>query len=164
MMKDTELLAKAIAFAADKHKEQLRKDGTPYIYHPLKVAELVKNEGHSIKCQIVAILHDVLEDTDASEEDIRSFGEDVLVAVKLLTRLPGTPENVYVEGILENPMATIVKNADKLHNIKDAGTISDIKWSKKYIQKSKLYYEGKFSKELDATIEEALKSLNASSC
>lgn len=159
-MTDTEMLAKAIAFAADKHKEQTRKDGTPYIYHPLKVAELVKDAGYGIKYQIIAILHDVLEDTDASEEDIRIFGDDVLEAVKLLTRLPGTPEEIYVDAILHNSMATIVKNADKLHNIKDAGTITDIHWGKKYVEKVKRYYEGKFSQELDQTIQEVLENFN----
>lgn len=160
-MKDTELLAKAIAFAADKHKEQTRKDGTPYIYHPLKVAELIKDAGHDIKCQIVAVLHDVLEDTDASEEDILLYGKDVLEAVKLLTRLPGTAEDAYVNAILQNPMATAVKNADKLHNIKDAGTTADIHWGKKYVEKVKCYYEGKFSKELDQTIQEVLENFNS---
>ena len=111
--------AEAIALAANAHKAQLRKDrATPYICHPLQVAEYVKRFGGDLKCQIVAILHDTLEDTSVTEDDIRYFGEDVLEAVKLLTR-HGNDEEAYVTAILGNHMAATVKNADKICNMLD---------------------------------------------
>ncbi len=158
-MKSTDMLAKAIAFAADKHKEQTRKDGTPYIYHPLHVAELVKNAGFDMRYQVVAVLHDVLEDTDATEDEVLIFGEDILEAVKLLTRPEGAKEEDYVAAILENPMATVVKNADKINNIQDTTHCPDRAWGKRYVEKVKLYYGGKFSEQLDAALSEAAENL-----
>lgn len=160
-MKPTEMLAKAIAFAADKHKEQTRKDGTPYIYHPLRVAELVKDAGYDIRYQVVAVLHDVLEDTDATDEDVRVFGEDILEAVKLLTRPEGAKEEDYVAAILLNPMAAAVKNADKINNIQDTVHCPDREWGRRYVEKVKLYYGGKFSDKLDAVLLEATEHLTS---
>ena len=84
-MSEHELFAKALVFATEKHAGQTRQDGSPYIYHPIKVAELLKDTGYDLRYQIAGILHDVLEDTDATEEEVRAFGEDVLEAVKLVT-------------------------------------------------------------------------------
>ena len=64
--------------------------------------------------QIAAILHDTLEDTDATEADIKEFGDDVLEAVKLVTRAKGADETEYVKNILKNNMAATVKNADRI--------------------------------------------------
>ena len=159
-MGNNQTLAEAICFAARKHADQVRKDGTPYIYHPLKVAELVKDSGYGIKYQIVAILHDVLEDTDATENDVRAFGEDVLVAVKLLTRPDGMMEEDYVSAILENHMASVVKNADKIHNMFDVAYNPDKEWGKKYVEKVKHYYKDKFSPALNLSIEFAQEKLS----
>ena len=160
-MKDEQiLLAQAMAFAALKHAGQMRKDDTPYIYHPLKVAELVKDYGYGIKYQIVAILHDTLEDTDATEDDIRVFGEDVLEAIKLLTRPVGMNEEEYLDLILKNHLATVVKNADKIHNMWEVAYAADKKWARWYVKKSKRYYEGKFSYALDRSLEFARERLS----
>ncbi len=159
-MSENELFAKAIGFAASKHKEQVRKDGTPYIYHPLKVAELVKDAGYGLNYQMAAILHDVLEDTDATENEVRQFGEDVLDAVRLLTRPEGADEDEYVAAILKNHMATVVKNADKIHNMHDVGYCTDREWGKRYVKKVKKHYEGKFSKALDEAIGNAEEMLD----
>lgn len=96
-MSEQELFSKAVAFAAEKHGKQIRKDGLPYICHPLKVAELLKEAGYDLKYQIAGILHDTLEDTDATEDEIRAFGEDVYESVYLLTRPEGVGEDEYVK-------------------------------------------------------------------
>jgi GTP pyrophosphokinase len=154
------MLAEAISLAADKHKEQTRRDGSPYIYHPMQVAKMVKIAGYGIKYQIVAILHDLLEDTDATDEDVRKFGEDVLIAVKLLTRAPDANEEDYVNAISQNHMAAVVKNADKIDNMCDAACCEDRQWAKRYVKKAKQYYEGKFSYALDRAIGNARVSLS----
>lgn len=155
MNNPTELLSEAIALAADKHRHQHRKDGTPYIYHPLKIAEMVKDAGYGVEYQVVAILHDILEDTNTTEADLQKFGEDVLLAVKLLTRLPSISEDEYVSAILQNHIASIVKNADKMHNVWEASYCQDKEWAKKYVKKAQKYYHGRFTYALDRAIGNA---------
>ena len=155
-MTEMEMFTKAVVFASQKHREQTRKDGkTPYFYHLMAVAEIVKDAGYDIKTQITAFLHDTLEDTDATESEILEFGPDVLEAVKLLTREEGIDESQYVAGILANKMATAVKNADKMHNVYEASYCNDKTWGRKYIEKAEKYYSGKFTRALDGVIAAA---------
>lgn len=155
-MNKEEKLAKAIAFAAEKHANQKRKDGTPYIFHPLAVAELLKKYGYDIDYQVAGILHDVLEDTDATDEEVRAFGEDIYEAVKLVTRPKGADEAEYVKNILGNRMAAAVKNADKIHNMCDIVTTNNRDAILNYAKKAEKYYKGKFSYALDNAIGNAL--------
>lgn len=155
MQNEEMMLAEALAFAAKKHEGQTRRNGTPYIYHPLTVAAMVKECGFGIPYQIVALLHDTLEDTDATEEEIAKFGSDILESVRLLTRRPGMDERIYVADILKNEMAAVVKNADKVHNLRDIlseGQVASIKYGKK----ADKYYRGLFSKALDDATDDAL--------
>ena len=107
---------------------------------------------------------DVLEDTETDAEELVVFGEDILEAVKLLTRPEGADEAKYVAKILQNPIARVVKNADKICNLWDAmyeGTPGEKRTKKvrsfaeKYIKKSEDFYKGRFSKALDDSIERA---------
>jgi len=154
------LIQEAIAFANAKHMNQTRKDGTPYIWHPLRVAIRVKEAGYGEKYQLVAILHDTLEDTDATQDEIRYFGEDVLEAVVKLSK--NYMENVpsYFEGILANPMAKAVKEADRMDNINDSVNAGDKKFISKYLKESKEYFFGRFSPELDKRIIEYEEYVN----
>lgn len=154
-MNREEKLTKAIIFATTKHASQKRKDGTPYIYHPLAVAELMKKYGYDIDYQVAAVLHDVLEDTDTIEDEVKEFGMPVYEAVKLVTRPDGMDETEYVHRILENPMAAAVKNADKIHNLYEIAFSEDKQAIARYARKAELYYEGKFSPALDEAIAKA---------
>ena len=99
----------AYDFAAKKHEGQYRKGGEPYITHPAAVAEILRQNGYNEDYQITALFHDLLEDTDATEDEIRSLGgEEVLTAVKLLTKSEGYVMEEYVGAIKQNPMAFAV--------------------------------------------------------
>ena len=85
---DTDLLNKAVAYAQNKHKDQKRKDGSPYIIHPLATAEIVAEMGLDVDAVLGALLHDCIEDTDASHEDIEKlFGSTVAELVEGVTKL-----------------------------------------------------------------------------
>lgn len=163
-MKASVLFSQALAFAAEKHKKQTRRDKiTPYIYHPIRVAELVRDAGYGVRYQVVALLHDVLEDTKTTDEEIMVFGEDIYEAVKLLTRPDGMDEEEYLRKILANPMAAIVKAADKIHNMQEASVCEDREWAQRYVAKSKKYYYGKFNQAVDDAIYKASVSTDEDS-
>lgn len=154
-MNDSVLFSTAVAFVAQKHENQTRRDGSPYILHPLKVAEIVRDSGYDTRYQIVALLHDILEDTHSTEEEVLFFGPDICQAVKLLTRPKGMDEAEYLAKIFDNHMATIVKAADKLHNVWECTYCDNIDWTKQYIKKSQKYYYRKFNKAVDTAIQNA---------
>jgi (p)ppGpp synthase/HD superfamily hydrolase len=117
----TEKYLKALEFATQKHKGQLRKGGLDYITHPIAGANILKEKGYGEEEQIVGLFHDLLEDTDATEEQILAIGgERVLAAVKLLTKKKGYQMAEYIAGIKSDPLAKIVKAADRLHNLRCA--------------------------------------------
>lgn len=139
-MNDNEKFKEAYKYAEEKHKGQYRKGGEPYITHPATVAEILKEKGFDINYQITALFHDLLEDTDASEEEIeRIGGKDVLEAVKLLTKSDGYIMSEYVAGIKSNPIAFAVKGADRLHNLRSA-VVTDTNFKIRYIRESIDWY------------------------
>ena len=85
---DMELIDQAVEYANVKHKFQKRKDGSPYIIHPLAVAEIVSEMGLDMDAILGSLLHDCIEDTDASHEEIeRLFGATVAELVEGVTKL-----------------------------------------------------------------------------
>ena len=104
----------AVALARHHHDGQHDKLGRPYIEHPLAVAGFLSDEGD----RVVAMLHDVLEDTDCAPEVIaEQFGEDVLDDVLALTHRPGEPRSEYLAHIrTRGGRALRVKRADIRHN------------------------------------------------
>lgn len=110
------LLAKAIAIASDKHMGQFDKGGMPYILHPLKVLHYLKTD--DMELMAIAVLHDVVEDTDTTFEDLKEAGMTtrVIEALRLLTKMPGQTHREYVDGIKTNRDAIAVKLADLRHN------------------------------------------------
>ena len=125
---DLEVIQRAYEYADEKHKNQLRKSGEPYIIHPLAVAEIVAEIGLDTDAIAAALLHDCLEDTDASFEEIsRLFGETVANLVEGVTKLTrvqySTMEEQQMENLRKMFMAMskdirviLIKIADRLHN------------------------------------------------
>ena len=158
-MTDEEKLKKALDFATDKHSGQFRKGGLPYITHPVTVSEIVKANGGGIDAQITALFHDLLEDTDATEEEIDAIGgKEVLEAVKLLTKKKGYVMEEYVEGIRSNPIAKMVKAADRLHNLQSAFCTDD-SFKRRYILESIDWYLD-FSPEIPKAVKALVDSLD----
>ncbi len=110
----TELTKKAMRIAFDVHKEQVDKTGLPYIYHPIHLAEQMKDE--TTTC--VALLHDVVEDGKISFKYLEGCGftKEIIEAIKLLTHDEKVPYIDYVKAIKGNRTATKVKLADLTHN------------------------------------------------
>ena len=109
----TELTNKALRIAYDAHAGQLDKCGTPYIAHTLHVAEQMNDEASTC----VALLHDVVEDSDVTLDDLaRDFPPEVIEGVRLMTHEPGVDYLDYVRAIKGNAVAKKVKLADLAHN------------------------------------------------
>lgn len=113
---DHNVLAKAIRIAAVAHGEQLDKSGRPYILHPIRV--LQRCELHPIDVQVVAVLHDVVEDTAWTLEDLRAegFNETVVNGVDAVSKREGEDFFDYVRRCSQNPLGCIVKLADMQDN------------------------------------------------
>jgi len=155
---DQALYEKAYEFAKEKHGIQKRIGGAPYITHPVAVADILKKEGYDIEYQIVALFHDLLEDTDATEDEIRSIaGEEVLQAVKLLTKEKGYDMQTYVTRIRQNPIAYAVKGADRLHNLRTASCTSR-HFRQKYITETETWYLS-FRPDIPAEVEKLKQTL-----
>ena len=158
-MTDEERYDNALRFAAEKHKGQFRIGGDEYITHPMAVAEIVKRQGYGIDVQIAALFHDLLEDTDATEGEILKVGnEEILKAVKLLTKQKGYDMAEYVAGIRQNEMAFAVKAADRLHNLRCA-LVTDTEFKRKYIFETVDWYLN-FSPEIPKAVKKLAESLD----
>lgn len=110
----TNLTKKAMKIAFEAHKNQVDKNGLPYIYHPIHLAEQMQDENTTC----VALLHDVVEDTNMTFEDLEreGFSKEIIDALKLLTHDEAVPYFEYVKKVKENPIAAKVKLADLNHN------------------------------------------------
>ena len=158
-MSDEERYEKALSFATQKHKGQYRVGGAEYITHPMAVAEIVREKGKNIDCQIAALFHDLLEDTDATESEILAYGnEGILKAVKLLTKQKGYDMAEYVAGIRQNEIAFAVKAADRLHNLRCA-LVTDTEFKRKYIFETVDWYLN-FSPEIPKAVKKLAESLD----
>lgn len=158
-MSDEERYNQALKFAAQKHKGQYRVGGAEYITHPIAVAEIVKASGKDIDYRITALFHDLLEDTDATEDEILALSNpEVLKAVKLLTKQNGYVMKEYVSKIRKNEMAFTVKGADRLHNLKCA-FVCDDDFKRRYILETVDWYLD-FSSEIPKAVKELAQSLD----
>lgn len=141
------VLASAIDYATEKHAGQKRKSGEPYIKHPLAVAEILIEWGMDIDTVVAGVLHDTVEDTDATLDELESlFGRDVAFLVDGVTKvsqaragmrsldsyLPHTKDNLtkLMIAVGEDVRVIIIKLADRLHNMRTLQFMSPEKQKK----------------------------------
>ncbi len=110
----TDLTKQAMKLCFAAHQKQTDKGGLPFVFHPFHLAEQMTNE----LTTVVALLHDVVEDTSYTLSDLQRMGypDAVMQALRLLTHDPAVPYLDYVARIKENPIARAVKLADLRHN------------------------------------------------
>lgn len=107
-------LQEAIYYAVDKHSGQKDKAGAPYIAHPIAVMAMASD----IKERIVAVLHDIIEDTDATLADIRfMFGDEIAYAVDSVTKRKGETYFDFIRRAKNNLIGRKVKYYDLMHNL-----------------------------------------------
>ena len=134
----TEMTIKAIKVAYEAHLGQLDYNDVPYIFHPYHLAEQMDDE---ISCT-VALLHDVVEDTDLTFTDLEQiFPAQVLEIVRLLTHDENIDYFDYIREIKKNPIATKVKLEDLKHNSDESRSIGS-----NLTQDQLLYWKTKYAK------------------
>ncbi len=133
------LYFKAFRLAVNAHKDMRRKSGEPYIYHPISVAEIVLKEvGLGATSAIAALLHDVVEDTDYTYQDIHDmFGEKIANIVEGVTKIEKiSSESVSQQAenfkkimvsMADDPRVMLIKLADRLHNMRTLGSLPEEK-------------------------------------
>ena len=126
---DLQTIEKAYAYAEEKHQGQVRKSGEPYFIHPIHVAHIIADLELDPQSICAALLHDVVDDTDATYEDIvREFGETIAMLVDGVTKLGKIPTTSKEEQQIENLRkmffamtkdirVIVIKLADRLHNM-----------------------------------------------
>ena len=159
-MTDESKYEAALRFAKLKHDGQFRKNGEPYVTHPIAVAQMLKEKGYGTDYLITGLFHDLLEDTDAKEEEIEALGgKAVLKAVKLLTKQKDYVMEEYVSGIKSDPIAFAVKSADRLHNLQSAFVASE-DFRRRYIIETLEWYMD-FSPEIPLAVRALAESLSS---
>ena len=130
----TPITKKALKLCFEAHKEQVDKSGMPYVFHPFHLAEQMKTE----ETTVVALLHDLVEDTDYTIEDLMSMGfsKSITDAIALMTHANDVEYMDYVREIKNNPIAKAVKLADLKHN-SDLSRLDDI--NEKALQRKEKY-------------------------
>lgn len=153
---DVGLLLRAVAFAAEKHKNQRRKDAeaSPYVNHPIALAKVLKEEGgvDDVTILVAAILHDTIEDTNATADELRVlFGDEITGIVLEVTDDKSLPKaerkRLQIEHAAHaSPKAKLVKLADKICNLRDIASNPPADWSedrkREYFEWAKRVVEG----------------------
>ena len=135
---DKALLRNAFEIAVEAHKDMRRKSGEPYILHPLAVARIVVEEiGLGVRSAICALLHDTVEDTEITLEDItRDFGPHIAKIIDGLTKISNVVDikadtTIQAENfrkilltLADDPRVILIKLADRLHNMRTLGSMS----------------------------------------
>jgi (p)ppGpp synthase/HD superfamily hydrolase len=139
MLEKNEQLWVAIDIAIHAHDMQLDKGGMLYVLHPLHVMDTVEG----IDAKIVAVLHDVIEDTETTLENLAAyeFPQEILDAIDAITKRKGEKKEAYWARVKANPLATRVKLADIAHNTSEARLAA-------LSEDERQYLKGKYAKAL----------------
>jgi len=167
------LLLNALTFAAHKHKNQRRKDveASPYINHPISLANILCNEAHVTDIQVIcgALLHDTIEDTDTTPEELEElFGEEIKNIVMDVTDdtslHPARRKQLQIDHAAHiSDKAKLVKLADKISNLRDVANAPPAGWSlerrQKYFDWAKAVIDNLrgVHKELEALFDESYR-------
>jgi len=145
---DLKRLLKALSFAAHKHRDQRRKDveSSPYINHPISLANILCNEGHVTDVNVIcaALLHDTVEDTDTTPEELeREFGKEITGIVMDVTDdktlEKGERKRRQIEHAAHiSDQAKLVKLADKICNLRDVAGNPPTDWD---LQRRQDYFD-----------------------
>ena len=121
------MVIKALKVSMQAHAGQKDKAGEEYFLHPVTVAMTLAKNGYSDECIATALLHDVVEDTPYTLEQLSrlGFNDSVVTALSLLTHKKGVPYMEYVEAAKKNPIARAVKMVDLMHNM-DTSRLKEI--------------------------------------
>lgn len=145
-------IEQCIAYATKKHAGQTRKEGTPYIEHPLWVMRYLKEKGYDETYQVAGLFHDLLEDTDATKEEILKLtNEEVLQVVILVTKEKGYSHKAYLQRIMSHPIAKEVKIADRMHNLSSIQLPQMYSFCEHYLKDTEQYLP--YSKELQQSYQ-----------
>ena len=148
---DTSVIRRAAAYSAERHAGQLRKSGEPFVMHPIAVAKICAGLRQEPPVIVAALLHDVLEDTGASRDDIAAeFGEEVALLVDGVTKLSriqfGTREEAQAEtyrkmilSMAQDVRVILVKLADRMHNLRTIGALPKQKQMQKARETLEVY-------------------------
>jgi guanosine-3',5'-bis(diphosphate) 3'-pyrophosphohydrolase len=138
---DFDIFMRALSFAADKHQHQRRKgrDQLPYVNHPIRVADILWRVGavRDMPTLVAAILHDTIEDTETSAEELEAlFGAEVLALVQEVTDDKSLPKATRKQLQIEHAphlsaKAKLIKLADKINNVYDVSHDPPDDWSSK---------------------------------
>ncbi|KAG8001174.1 Guanosine-3' [Nibea albiflora] len=144
MNSDAVLLLETVHFAAEKHRNQRRKDAeqTPYINHPVGVARILSHEGGITDIEVLqaALLHDTVEDTDTTPAELEAkFGPIVARIVQEVTDDKSLPKQERKRQQVEHAphcsrQAKLVKLADKLYNLRDLNRCTPVGWTAERVQ------------------------------
>ncbi|HEY1480622.1 MAG TPA: RelA/SpoT family protein, partial [Gaiellales bacterium] len=148
---DTSVIRRAAAYSAECHAGQLRKSGEPFVMHPLAVAKICAELRQEPSVIVAAILHDVLEDTPATREEVAAeFGEEVALLVDGVTKLSriqfGTREEAQAEtyrkmilSMAQDVRVILVKLADRMHNLRTISALPKQKQMQKARETLEVY-------------------------
>lgn len=116
------MIDKALQLATKAHKGQIDKGGNPYISHPIAVSMMMRSGDE----KVVALLHDVVEDSDITFEMLEDYGfsNEIIDAIRSITKCNGEDYNDYITRVKQNPIARKVKIEDLKHNM-DLSRISE---------------------------------------
>lgn len=142
---DLDAVRRAYLMAESAHRDQMRDEGTPYIVHPLRVAVSLVDELEIYSSKLVcsALLHDVIEDSPITREEVsHHFGEDVAEVVWLLTKLEHVSLPAYLRNIelSSHTGAPVVKLCDRLDNLRFLAYSNKAEKKRRYIRTTEDYY------------------------